>query len=215
MELDELKQAWQRLGRQLERQGELQWQLVREQKLEHVRRGLRSLTLAQVLQMVLGLGLVVLGVACWTRNTGTPVLLASGLLVHAFGVATLALAGMTITLAATIDYAAPVVGIQRQMMRLRCVYLWNAHVCGPPWWIMWLPVTIAFAGLGGIDPTAASPGWAITSLAIGVVGMLATWAWSWRAWRKARARGESDRLESTAIRRGQAALDALAELERD
>ena len=41
MELDELKSAWQVLGRQLERQEALQWQLLRERKLEHVRRGLR------------------------------------------------------------------------------------------------------------------------------------------------------------------------------
>ena len=65
MELDELKHAWQALGRQLERQEAIQWQLLRERKLERVRHGLRPLVWGQVLQMLLGLGLIALGVAGW------------------------------------------------------------------------------------------------------------------------------------------------------
>ena len=34
MELDELKQAWQTLDRHLERQHDIQWQLLRDRKLE-------------------------------------------------------------------------------------------------------------------------------------------------------------------------------------
>ena len=39
MELDDLKQAWQVLGRQMERQQALNLQLLRESRLERARRG--------------------------------------------------------------------------------------------------------------------------------------------------------------------------------
>ncbi len=104
MELDELKHAWQALGRQLERQEAIQWQLLRERKLERVRHGLRPLVWGQVLQMLLGLGLIALGVACWTGNAGVPGLFWSGVLVHAFGVAHVALAPQGLVLLRT-DHA--------------------------------------------------------------------------------------------------------------
>jgi hypothetical protein len=216
MELDELKQAWQLIGQRLERQESLQWQLLRERKLERVRRGLRPLAWGQGLQALLGIGLVVLGVACWTRNTDIPGLFWAGVLVHAFGVAHVALAGITLGLIGTIDYAAPVLRIQKQMARLRCFYSFNANVCGAPWWVMWVVVVIAFAGLGQVDPAAGTPLWIQLNLALGLVGWLATYAWSWTASRRARQAGRDDGLleESGAIRRGRALLDEIAEFER-
>ena len=41
MELDELKQAWQTLDRHLARQHDLQWQILRDRKLDKVRDHLR------------------------------------------------------------------------------------------------------------------------------------------------------------------------------
>lgn len=217
MELDELKNAWQVLGRQLERQEALQWQLLRERKLEHVRRGLRPLAWGQALQFLLGIGLIVLGVACWTRNVAVPGLFWSGVLVHAFGVAHVALAGITLGMIGTFDYSAPVLRIQKQMARLRCVYAASANVCGAPWWVMWVLVVVAFAGLGRVDPAAGTPLWIQISLALGVAGWLGTYALSWLSSRRARRAGREGGLldESGAIRRGRALLDEIAEFERD
>ncbi len=216
MELDELKQAWQVLGRQLERQELLQWHLLRERKLEGVRHSLRSLTWGQVLQALLGIGLIALGVACWTRNTAVPGMFWAGVLVHGFGVAHAALAGITLGLAGTIDYSAPVVRIQKQMARLQCFYAFNSNVCGAPWMVMWLPVTVAFAGLGAVDPAAGTPPWIWWSLAVSALGLVAMYAWNWRVRRRRTARRDGRGFdESSAIRRGRALLDELAELERD
>ena len=216
MELDELKHAWQALGRQLERQEAIQWQLLRERKLERVRHGLRPLVWGQVLQMLLGLGLIALGVACWTGNAGVPGLFWSGVLVHAFGVAHVALGGITLGLVGTIDYSAPVLRIQKQMARLRSVYAVNANVCGPPWWVMWVLVVVAFAGLGPADPAGGTPLWIRLALALGVAGWLATYALAWLVRRRARRAGREGGLveDSGAIRRGRALLDEIAEFER-
>lgn len=221
MELDDLKLAWQTLGSQLERQQQVQWELLRAHRLDRARAQLRPLLWVQALQFLLGIGLVVLGVACWTRNPDVPGLLAGGLLVHAFGLVTAVMAALTIALATQVDYAAPVLRIQRQMARLLRLFELNARVCGAPWWIMWLPVVVAFAGLSPGAPSAGTPAWIGISLAIGIAGLLGTWAWSaWSIWR---LRGGPDTTQGVrcaadggdGIRRAQRILDDVARFERD
>ncbi|MDH5832580.1 serine/threonine protein kinase [Luteimonas kalidii] len=221
MELDELKSAWRSLGEQLERQQDIQWQLLRDSRLGRVRGQLRPLLWGQALQLLLGVGLIALGVACWTRNTDAPALLASGLLVHAFGLVTAVMAALTIAFAATIDYSAPVLVIQRRMARLLRLFVINANACGWPWWIMWVLVVVAFAGLGEVDPAAGTPGWIAISLAVGVAGLLGTWGWS--AWSSRRRRGSPPGAHDDGrcvadggdgIRRAQRLLDEIAQFER-
>lgn len=220
MELDELKQAWQTLDRHLARQHDIQWQLLRDRKLDKVRDHLRPLFRWQAMQMLLGIGLILLGVACWTRNTDVPALLASGLLVHAFGVATTAMAGITIALAGNIDYSAPVLQIQKQMARLLRVYKFNADLCGAPWWIMWLPIVVALAGLRPPDPAVGASAWLVGSAIGGTVGLLGTWAWALWNCRRRREAAPADEPASLAdgadgIRRGRRLLDEIARFERD
>lgn len=220
MELDELKQAWQTLGRQLERQDAMQFQLLRDRKLEHARRSLRPLVWGQLLQMLLGLGLVLLGVACWSRNTDAPALLWTGIAVHAFGVAHIALAGITIGLIGTIDYAAPVLKIQKQAALLQRFYAFNANACGAPWWIMWVLVVVAFAGLGEVDASAGAPPWIAISLGIGLAGLLATWGWVLWRWYGGRGRPQRDEGCNVAdggdgIRRARSHLDEIARFEQE
>ncbi|MBB1472554.1 hypothetical protein H5368_05885 [Luteimonas sp. MC1782] len=223
MELDDLKQAWQVLGRQMERQQALNLQLLRESRLERARRGLRPLVIGQLLQLLLGVALVVLGVACWTRNTEVAGLFASGILVHAFGVLNIALAGITLGLVASIDYSAPVLRIQQQMARLLRVYGINANAAGLPWWIMWVLVVVAVSGLGATPAAAATPAWIQASLAVGVAGLLGTWLYAWRRRRNPALPGAATDANAhpcvadggDGIRRGQQILDEIARFERE
>lgn len=217
MELDDLKQAWDALGRQLERQEALDFEHLRETRLERARRGLRPLLVAQWLQVLLGIGLVVLGVACWTRNVEVGGLLAAGVLVHAFGVLNVVFAGLTLGLAATVDYGGPVLRIQAQLARLLRMHGLNAAACGLPWWIMWVPVVVAFAGLGDGPRPDATPAWMWLSLGVGVAGLVGTWLHA--RLRPHRAAGEGDPATCVAdgadgIRRSQRILDELARFER-
>ena len=223
MELDDLKHAWQALGRQMERQQALNLQLLRESRLERARRGLRPLVIGQLLQLLLGVALVVLGVACWTRNTEVAGLLASGIIVHAFGVLNIALAGITLGLVASIDYSAPVLRIQQQMARLLRFYGINANAAGLPWWIMWVLVVVAVSGLGATPAPAATPAWIQASLAVGVAGLLGTWLYAWRSRRNQALPGAVTDAHAHAcvadggdgIRRGQRILDEIARFERE
>lgn len=220
MELDELKQAWQSLGDRLDRQAAIQFQLLRDSTLDKARRSLRPLFWGQAMQVLLGIGLIVLGVACWTRNLDAPALLAAGVLVHALGVMNVVLGGCVIALAGTIDYGAPVLRIQKRMALLLRLQALNGLACGAPWWVAWVLVVLAFAGLGGVDPGAGTPRWIVVSLAIGIVGLSATWGWAWWSWRRHRdavgpadADGRADGCDG--IRRSQRHLDELARFEAD
>lgn len=215
MEFDELKQAWRKLGERLERQETINLHLLTESRLDRAKSNLHPLFRGQLLQVLLGVFLIVLGVACWTRNIHVPGLLLSGILVHAFGVANVALAGITVALVATVDYSAPVLRIQKRLALLLRVHAFNAVICAWPWWIMWVPVVIAFAGLGEYPPGATTPLWIWISLATGVAGLLATWLYNWRKSHRDQSSPDKPRCDgSDGVRESQRILDEIANFER-
>lgn len=214
MEMNELKQAWQMLGQRLDRQNEITTGLFTELRLNRARGQLRPLAWIQTLQGLLGIGLIVLGVACWTANVHVPGLLLAGLLVHALGLAHVIFAGLTLAMVARLDYGEPVLVIQKRLAQLLRVHGLNSVVCGWSWWILWLPVVVAIAGLGGAPADAATPAWIWISLGIGLAGLLGTWSWYFHRLRHVGPDGP--RCDgSDGIRRSQRLLAELAEFERD
>lgn len=212
MELDDLKSAWQSLDRRLQLDNALRLEDLRERRLDRARGNLRPLLLGMVLQALLGIGLIVLGVACWHRNLDVPGLLLTGIVLHAFGVLNVAFAGIVTGLAASTDYAAPVLAIQKRLRLLLRLQVLNSNACGAPWWIAWVLVVVGFAGLSPHPAVGSTPTWIWASLGLGLVGMLATWAWTARASRK--REGLYARMDDGAdgIRRS---LRMLDELERE
>ncbi len=215
MELDDLKSAWQALDARLARHDRLQLELLQERRMDRARRNLRPLLVGMALQALLGIGLVVLGVACWKQNLDVPGLLVAGIALHAFGIMHVALAGMVAGLASTLVYGAPVLAIQKRLRLLLRLQLLNSNACGAPWWIMWVVVVIGFAGLSPAQAGDGTPAWIWISLAIGAVGTIATWVWSARATRK--PGNLRDRVDDGAdgIRRNLELLDDLEAFERE
>ena len=218
MEPDELKAAWQLLGRQLERHDSINLQLLRENKLDKARSSLRPLLWGQVLQIALGLFLLLLGIACWKRNLHLPGYLIAGILVHAYGVACIVMAGITLGLIGGIDYSAPVLKIQKQLTTLRRFYVFSGLAVGLPWWIMWVPVVLAFAGLAERPSAAATPLWIWISLGVGALGLLATWGfhrWSHRPGRAEFGRKLDHSLTGHSLRKAQALLDEVRDFGKE
>lgn len=216
MELDDLKSTWQSLDRRLQLDNALRLQDLRERKLERARGNLRPLLFGTGLQALIGIGLIVLGVACWHRNLDVPGLLLAGIALHAFGVLNVAFAGIVTGLATSMDYAAPVLMIQKRLRLLLRLQVLNSNACGAPWWIVWVLVVVGFAGLSPSHVAGPTPIWIWVSLAVGLVGMLATWAWTARAARKQR-KGLYARMDDGAegIRRSLHLLDDLEQFERE
>jgi len=84
--------------------------------------------------MALGGALIAAGVAGWWRFPRLPHLVVAGVTVHACGIALLIAAARTIWFLNRIDYAAPVVSIQRQLGGLRAWYVRCGVWLGQAWW---------------------------------------------------------------------------------
>lgn len=180
MDLDDIKAAWHTLDARFARQERVQLELLRTQRLQQARRHLRPLLVGMALQAVLGVALILLGIHCWQRNPDVTGLLATGIALHAFGVAHVVFAGLVAALALGIDYASPVLTIQKRLRQLLRLQVLNSNACGAPWWIAWVLVVIAVAGLSPPHVGTHTPQWIQIGLGMGVVGTLATWWWSAR-----------------------------------
>jgi hypothetical protein len=215
MELDQLKHAWKTLDHRLEQQNALGLQLLREGRLERAQRGLRPLVWGQAIQMLIGAIGMSWFAPFWVEHRHEPSLLLAGLTMHAYCLGLVVFGAVMQSQIARVDYAAPVLAIQRQLLTLRRSYVIGGMLIGLPWWFLTAPLLVVLSE-GVILERAPSVIW--LQLAIGAVGLLATWwfhRWANRPERAAFGRKLDDGAAGGSIRRAQAALDQLAEFERD
>ncbi|MGB8636197.1 MAG: hypothetical protein WCD36_13100, partial [Rhodanobacteraceae bacterium] len=135
MELDDMKLAWQALDNRLQQQHALNLQLFRERRMDTLRRGLRPLVWGQAIQMLVGVvGLLILA-PLWISHWSNPAVLISGVAMHVYCVGLIVVGGLVEGQIAGIDHAAPVLMIQRRLLKLRRIYaISGAIVVGLPWW---------------------------------------------------------------------------------
>lgn len=216
MELDELKLAWQTLDRRLQQGNELGLHLLRESRIDKARASLRPLFWGQVVQLAIGFALTVTFARFWIAHVDSPALLVSGLLMHAWSVGLIVSAVMELLLITRIDYARPVLAIQKSLLHLR---LWRTRVApwlGLPFWLLWMPLmAIGFEWLFGapIDASVYYVG-----VPIGIAGLLATlwwYRWAHRPPRHHIGQAVDDDSAGRGLARAQAALDEIARFERE
>ena len=214
MELDDMKLAWQELGAQLERQHSLGLRIVRDHGLDKVRRGLRPLMFGQVLQVLLGAALSYWAASFWATHLHSLHLLVCGLLVQAYGILLIVLAGNNLYRIHRIDHTAPLLEIQRRLAELRA---FRVRVEGPLHgvlgWFVRIPVTlIALAG-AGID--LWSRGVVLWAVACSLFGLAAIWSGVWLMRRRGWGRRFDDNSAGRSVTRAQAVLEEIARFERE
>lgn len=215
MELDEFKLAWRTLDARLEKQEALALHALHDRQSQRARRGLRPLFWGQLVQMLIGVVVLLLGVAIWTSAGGVAALVAAGLVLHVYGIAVVIASGMTLGFMQKIDYTAPVVALQRQLAQVRRCYVIGGMVTGLPWWVLWMVPPVVLAHLGG---HTANMGWLVPAAAISVAGLLGTWwfhRWVRRPGREALARRMENSLTGASLRKAQAVLDEVRTFERE
>lgn len=214
MELDEMKLAWQTLGRQLERQNALNLQLFRDSRLDKLRRGLRPLVWGQVLQMTIGLLFAVVAAIFWVGHRDVAHLVVCGLLVHAYGVLLIAFAARVLYLIQRIDPAAPVVAIQRQLADLRA---WRVRVEAPVNAVLgcfiWIPVLWMNLAWYGAD--LWSPGFMWWAISCSLAGLAACVLVVWLMRRAGLARRVEDSSAGRSVQKAEAVLEEIARFERE
>jgi hypothetical protein len=143
MELDEMKLAWQALDHRLARQEALNWQIFRDRQSDKLRRGLRPLVWGQSAQIVLGFVLALWGISFWLAHRDIWQAMACGIAMQAFGTLAIIFPARVLSLVQGIDYAAPVVEIQRRIARLRA---WRVKVEAPVFAVLgsviWIPAML-------------------------------------------------------------------------
>ena len=143
--------------------------LTRHELMKRVENSLRPLFRWQILQILFGMALIILGVQCWARSVHVPHRLVCGIIMHVYGIIVIGCAAHVCTRIKRIDYSRPVDDIRTRLDTVRAAYLCVGPAIGFPWWLMWIPACVAF----GID-AVLYPNSLIVSLIVGVVGLAAS-----------------------------------------
>jgi hypothetical protein len=216
MELDEMKQAWQALDHRLARQHALNVQLLRDGRLERMRRSLRPLVWGQALQIALGAAGLLALAPIWIAHRDNAAVLVAGVVVHLYCIGLIVVGAMVEAGITRIDYGAPVLAIQRQWSALRRAYaIRGAIVVGLPWWFLSAPLMVVLSR-GMVMELA--PAWVWGQLAVGAAGLLATvgfYRWIHRPGRAGLARRLDAGITGGSLRRAQAMLEEIACFERE
>lgn len=219
MELDDLKLAWQTLDRRLEQQNALNLQLFKDGRLDKTRRGLRPLAWGQAMQMLIGTAGALWFAPFWMAHLHELPLLLAGLVMHAYCIGLIAVGVVMQARIGHIDYAAPVVQIQRELLRLRRTYVIGGMLVGLPWWFLHVPLIMVLAKMGSnTDIIDSAPSFVYVSLGIGIAGLFLTWVlhlWANRPERARIGRWLNDTAAGASIRRAQAAVDDLSRFEQE
>lgn len=218
MELDDFKSAWRSLDRRLQRDDTLRLHVLRERKLDKARGSLRPLFWGQVAQILFGIPFILLASLLWMSQPAHASSIVAGVLVHGYGVLMIVAAGVVLGALREVDYAAPVLEIQKKLLRARTLYIRSGMVAGLPWWFLWIAILQVLAGLGDVDLLAKAPSLVWIGYGIGAVGLLGTWwfhRWARRPQRAAFGRKMDDSLSGGSLRKALAQLDELQRFERD
>lgn len=219
MELDELKQVWQELGRKLDRQHQDEKLRLREERGRRLRSGLRPLVWGQTLQMAAGVLLTVWGALFWSAHAPAAHLIAFGLILQGYGIALIGCGAWVQARVAAIDYAAPVLTLQRRLADVRKAYVRGGLSVGLAWWLLWMPVLAAILmSVFGADLYRNAPALFAIGGAVGVAGLLVSLGflhWSRQPQRPRLAKAVEDGVSGVSLRRAQALLEEIERFERE
>jgi hypothetical protein len=217
-EVDDLKSTWQTLNRNLERQHALALHQFREKKLHRFQSGFRPLVVGQIIQMICGGLLAVIGGSFWVDHLGVAHLMIYGLSVHLYGIMLIVFAARGLFQIKRFDYAAPVLVLQKQIADLRAWHRRAGLWFGITGCFVWIPLLLMiFHGLGA-DVWQRNPevvGWFFVSgvICLGVLGAIV--AWSRRPGREKFAKSLEDSSAGRSVKRAETLLEEIERFERE
>lgn len=214
MELDELKRAWTAMELRQDGMEALLRMGFHERRLGSARVALRPLFWGQLLQLVTGIVLALCGAALWTTHLQRVDVLVCGLVAHAYGVLLIIFSARNLYLIHRIDYAAPVLDIQRRIAALRAFRTRvEVPVNAVAGCFLWIPVLWVNLALYGVN--LWSPGFIRWALASGIAGLILLAVVVAVIRLTGHGRKLDDYNAGRSIVRAQATLDEIARFERE
>lgn len=220
MELDELKTAWQTLDRRLQQNTALNQRVLLESRLDKTRSDLRPLVIGQSVQIVAGVVLMLVFAPWWVEHRATFHLALCGFLLHAYGLMFVLFAARNLYLIQRLDYAAPVLDVQKRLAALR---VWRVKIEAPIFGIVgcfiWVPfILVELEWVAGIDLWRSAPAlvlWGIGISAACALLLHGLWRWTrrprWAAW----AAFWDNAAAGRSVQRAQAALEDIRRFEQE
>jgi hypothetical protein len=215
-ELDDLKTAWQTLNRNLERQHTLALHQFKEGKLARFRAGFRPLVVGQIIQLISGALLSIFAGSFWFDHPGVPHLMFYGISLHAYGIMFIVFAARDLFLISRLDYAAPVLALQKQIADLRAWHVRAAIWFGIAGCFIWIPLMLIIFYKLGADVWVRNPGvvgWFVLSGLVCLGILYGIILWSRRPGREKLAKNLESSSAGRSVTRAQAVLDEIARFE--
>jgi hypothetical protein len=181
--------------------------LTRRELMDRVEKSLRPLFRGQLLQMLIGVALILLGAQCWAQNTQVPHRFVNGVIVHVYGVIMIISAVVVCVRIKQVDYSKPVDQIRSKLDRVRSLRVFLGPIIGFAWWLLWIPLFVAV----GFDAVVLYRNSLLPSLVIGIVGLVVSLWLYWRVLRSGNTSSESWRrkLSGESIAAAYLALDEI------
>ena len=219
MELDDMKGAWLALDRRLQRQEALNLHVSGENRLDRLQATLRPLVIEQIVQIVVGVLMALLFAQFWVEHREVPHLLLAGLSLHAYALMFIVLGARDLYMIRRIDYAAPVLQIQRRLADLRAWRMRMTPVFGATGCLIWVTFLLwLFEVCFGVDLYALHPEVVYVFIACGLgflVLLLLMFRWLRDPRRAHLARTLEDSTVGRRIARAQRFLDEITAFARE
>jgi hypothetical protein len=218
MELDDFKTAWQALERRLAEQNALNFTLLKERKVTQAKAQLRPLVIGQTVQLLAGLVMSLLFGSFWVDQLEKPHLLLCGLALHAYGILFIILAGRELYAIHQLDFAAPVVKIQKQLANLRTWRLRVAPIFAVTGAVIWIPLLLVIFAWLGADVWTNDPNvvyWFIASALVSLLLVFGIMGWLRHPSRRRLADALDEGTVGQSIQRAQRTLAELEQFARD
>lgn len=160
--------------------------LTRRQLMGRVENALRPLFRGQLLQILFGLALIFFGARCWAQNPEVLHRFVSGVIVHVYGVIMIISAAAVCVRIKQIDYSISVDQIRSKLDRVRSLRIILGPIIGFAWWLLWIPLSVVI----GFDAVVLYRSSLLSSLVVGVVGLVVSLWLYWVALRPGNASSE-------------------------
>lgn len=176
MELDELKQAWNRNDERLERLLVINRALLREAQTERTRTSLNSLSWMTIAAMVADAVLLIVIGSFLAHHVAQARFFIPALVLHIAAIASFGALVYQVVRARSIDFSTPVVAIQKELAGIRMLRIrmtqWTFLVAP----LLWLPMLIVLLKTLGVDAYQMfSQRWLVANALFGVMFLVVMW----------------------------------------